>query len=151
VLPERWRLTHVGCSEPAYNWIYLDGRRSRLTAYTGLHPDGDVSGGLLKDGGSATLDARSQPIMGYSLMAAPSRSTTYTGLYPGSDPSGGPSERWRLSHVGCSELAYNGIYADGRPSRSTVYTGLHPDGDLSGGLLKDGGSPTLDAQSQPIM
>jgi len=29
--------------------------------------------------------------------------------------------------------------------------GLHPDGDPYGGLLKDGGSPMLDVQSQPIM
>jgi len=43
-LPERRRLTHVGCSEPVYNGIYPDGRPSRSTAYLGLHPDGDLSG-----------------------------------------------------------------------------------------------------------
>ena len=43
---------------------------SMSTAYMGLHPDGDPSGGVLKDEGSPTLDARSQPIMGYTLMAA---------------------------------------------------------------------------------
>ena len=43
-------------------------RPSRSTAYTGLHPDDDPSGGLLKDGDSPTLDARGQLIMGYTLM-----------------------------------------------------------------------------------
>ena len=47
-----------------------------------------------------------------------------------------------------SEPAYNGIYPDGCPSMSTAYMGLHTDGDPSGGFLKDGGSPTLDAQWQ---
>jgi len=68
--PERQKLVHDGCSEPAYDGLYPDCRPSRSTAYTGLHPDGDPSGSLLKDGGSLTLDARSQPIMGYTLMAA---------------------------------------------------------------------------------
>jgi len=39
-------------------------------AYTGLHPDGDSLGSLLKDRGSLTLDAQSQFIMGYTLMVA---------------------------------------------------------------------------------
>jgi len=68
-LSERWRLACVGCSEPAYNGIYPDGRPNKSTSYTGLHPDGDPSGGFLKDGDSPTLDARSQLIMRYTLMA----------------------------------------------------------------------------------
>ena len=67
---ERLRLAHVGCSELAYNGIYPDGSSSRSTAYTGFHPYGDLSGDLLKDGGSLTLDARSQLIMGFTLMTA---------------------------------------------------------------------------------
>ena len=50
--------------------IYPDGRPSRSMAYTGLHPDGDSLGSLLKDRGSLTLDAQSQFIMGYTLMVA---------------------------------------------------------------------------------
>jgi len=115
----------------------------------GLHPDGDPSGGFLKDGGSPTLDAWSEPI-GYTLMVArvgqlPIRVFTLTVTHRGLP------ERQRLAHDGCSEPAYNGIYPDGHPSRSTAYTGLHPDGDPLGGFLKEGGLPTLDAQSQPIV
>ena len=36
-------------------------------------------------------------------------------------------------------------------SVSTTYMGLYIGGDLLRGFLKDGGSPTLDAQNQPIM
>jgi len=67
--PKRWRLAHVGCSEPVYNKIFSDGCPSKPTTYTGLHPDGDPSGSLLKDGGSSTLDAQSQSIRGYTLIA----------------------------------------------------------------------------------
>ena len=49
-LGDLWRLTHVGCSELAYNGIYPDGHPSRSTTYTGLYPDGDSSGSPLKDG-----------------------------------------------------------------------------------------------------
>jgi len=52
------------------NEIYPDGRPSRSTAYAGLQPNDDPSGGLQKDGGLSTLDAQSQPIIGYTLMAA---------------------------------------------------------------------------------
>ena len=48
---------------------------------------------------------------------------------------------WHLKHW---------IYHDGRPSRSTTYKDLQPDGDPSMAFLKDGGSPILDAWSQPI-
>jgi len=57
-----------GCSEPAYNGIYPDACLSKSTAYMGLHPDGDPSRGFLKDESSSTLDARSQPIIEYTLM-----------------------------------------------------------------------------------
>jgi len=53
--PKKWELAHIGCSERAYNGIYPDVRSSRPTVYTGLHPDGDPSWSLLKDGGSPTL------------------------------------------------------------------------------------------------
>ena len=39
-------------------------------SYTGLHPDGDPLGILLKDGDSPTSIRRIQPIMGYTMMAA---------------------------------------------------------------------------------
>jgi len=67
---EKWRLTHVNPSEPAYNGTYHDGLPSRSMGYTGLHPNGDPSENLLKDGGSPTLIPRSQPIIGYIMMAA---------------------------------------------------------------------------------
>jgi len=42
---ERWRLTRVDLSEPAYNGIYPDGHPSRSTAYRGpLHRDGTLRG-----------------------------------------------------------------------------------------------------------
>jgi len=44
--PERWRLAHVGCFEPAYNEIYPDGYLSKSTAYTGLYPNDDSLGSL---------------------------------------------------------------------------------------------------------
>ena len=59
----------VDSSESAYNGIYLDGCLNRSTAYTDLHPDGDYSRSFLKDGDSLMLIPRSQPIMGYILMA----------------------------------------------------------------------------------
>ena len=68
--PERWRLAHVDLSELIYNGIYLDGRPSRSTTYTGFHPDIDSSGSLLKDGDSPMSFLWSQPIMGYILMTA---------------------------------------------------------------------------------
>ena len=68
-LPERWRLAHIGCSKLAYNGIYPDGRPSRPTAYTGEAPDSDSAGSLLKNRSSPTSDARSQPIMGYTLIS----------------------------------------------------------------------------------
>jgi len=49
--------------------VHPDGYPSESTAYMGLQPDDDPSEGLLKDRGSPTLDARSQRIMGYTLMA----------------------------------------------------------------------------------
>jgi len=38
----------------------------------------------------------------------------------------------------------------GYPSQSTTDIGSYPDGYLSGSLLKDGDSPTMTAQCQPI-
>ena len=69
-LPERRKLAHIGCSEPAYNRIYLDGHPSKSTAYMNLHPHGDPSRGFLKDGGLLMLDACSQLIKGYTLIVA---------------------------------------------------------------------------------
>jgi len=72
-LLERWRLTHVGCTELVYNRIYPDDRRASRTfstAYMGLYPESEPSRGFLKDGGSPMLEAWSQPIMGYTLMVA---------------------------------------------------------------------------------
>jgi len=56
------------CSKSAYNGIYPDACLSKSTAYMGLHPDGDPSRGFLKDESSRTLNARSQPIIEYTLM-----------------------------------------------------------------------------------
>jgi len=90
------------------------------------------------------LDVRSQPIMGYTLMAARACQPPIWVFNPTVTFQGAP-ERWRLAYVGC--MAYNGIYPNGCPSRSTTYMGLHHDGDTSGDLLKDRGSPMLDARS----
>ena len=67
--PERWRLARVDPSEPAYNGIYPNGRPSRSTVYTSFNPDGDPLESLLKDGGSPASILKSQPIIGYTLMA----------------------------------------------------------------------------------
>ena len=142
--PERWRLAHVGCSEPAYNGIYSNGCPNRSTTYTAFYPDDDPSEGLLKDGGLPTLDAQSQPIMGYTLMAVRAGQPPIWVITLMATLRGLP-ERQRLAHVRCSELTYNGIYPDGRLSRPTAYMGPF------GGFLKDRSSPTLDVQSQPIM
>jgi len=92
----------------------------------GLHSDGDSLGGFMKDGGSLTLDAWSQPIMGYTLIAARAGQPSIW-VFTLMATLGGLPERRRLAHVGCSEPAYNGIYPDGGPCRSTAYMGLHPD------------------------
>jgi len=81
------------------------------------------------------LDARSQPVMRYILIAAwagqpPIRVFTLTVTLRGLP------ERRRFIHVGGSELAYNEIYLDGRPSRTTAYTGLHPNSVPSWGIPK---------------
>jgi len=75
---------HIDCLESAYNKTYPDGHRSESIVYTSLHPDGYPSGSLQKDGKSRTLTARSQPIMGPTMMATrasqlPTRVFTLTG------------------------------------------------------------------------
>jgi len=52
------------------NGINPDGRPSRSMAYTGLHPDDNSSGSLLKHGDSPTSIPQNQPIMVYTLMSA---------------------------------------------------------------------------------
>jgi len=47
--------------------------------------------------------------------------------------------------------AYISSYPDDHPSELTAYTGPYPDSYLLGSLLKDGGSPTLAARSQPVL
>jgi len=49
--PERWRLDHIDYSELTYKRDYSDGHPSESITYMGLHPDGDPSSSLLKDGG----------------------------------------------------------------------------------------------------
>ena len=80
--PERWKLAHVGCSEPAYNGIYPDGRLSRPTAYTSFHPGGNSSKSILKDRGSPMSDVRSQLIIRYTLTAYTSFTLTATKMPP---------------------------------------------------------------------
>jgi len=116
----------------------------------GPHPDGDPSGSLLKDVGSPMPNTQSQPIIGYTLMAAQQS----CGLY-GSSPwwrSLGEFLKDRGSpHAGCSELTYTEIYLDGCLSSLADYTGLHHDGDSLGSLLKDGGLLMHDVRSQVII
>ena len=79
--PERWRLAHVDLSKLAYNEIYPDGRLSKFTAYTGLHPDGDSSWRL------AHVDPSELVCNGIYPDGHPSRSTTYKYLHPNDDSS----------------------------------------------------------------
>jgi len=119
--PESRGLAHNGHSEIGYTGLHLDNHSSKSTSYTGFHLDDYPSGSPLKDGDlptivtrsrlirvftltacSATLDARSQLIMGYVLMAAEQVNRLH-GSSPRWRPFMESPERWGLTHVGCSE------------------------------------------------
>jgi len=95
------------CSESAYNGIYPNSCPSKSTAYTGPRPDGDHSESHLKDGNSPMSDARSQPTMGLTLMAARVSQQLILGPHPEGDhdntpPKLGvsPSSKIRRYHYG---------------------------------------------------
>jgi len=50
--------------------FHLDDHSSESTAYIGFYPDSYPSGSPLKDGGSPTMTARSQPKQVFTLTAA---------------------------------------------------------------------------------
>ena len=121
-------------------------------AYTGFHPDGDLSGSLLKDRDSSTSISRSQPIMGYTLMSARADPRPIRVIHPDDESSGSllkdgdsPTSIPQSHPI----MGYT-LMADCL-SRFTAYTSFHPDGDSSESLLKDGDLPTSISWSQPIM